>query len=107
MLRLSLSDLSTERVLAFLNMIETARNGKLGLREVASAAQFSVATVSRVLNGSNRASATEFSPTTPTASRTTKTAEPPVHSRSSPLQCFMMLGRASDADKILLPTLNE
>jgi DNA-binding LacI/PurR family transcriptional regulator len=31
-----------------------SRNGKLGLREIASAAQVSVATVSRVLNGSNR-----------------------------------------------------
>ena len=30
------------------------RNGKLGLREIASAAHVSVATVSRVLNGSNR-----------------------------------------------------
>lgn len=33
------------------------RNGKLGLREIASAANVSIATVSRVLNGSNRVDA--------------------------------------------------
>lgn len=37
--------------------VSRPRTGKLGLREIASAAQVSVATVSRVLNGSNRVDA--------------------------------------------------